>query len=750
MGESGHSNGDERPPESRFDEKATGPPVEEHTSAESVLPGADPQPPRPDVAPVNILLVDDRPENLLALKAILDAPDRRLFTAATGEDALHIALREELAVILLDVLMPGMDGFEVATHLKKTRRTQSIPILFLTAFANDIQQIYRAYSVGAVDYLTKPLDAEVVRRKIAVFIDMYRQHKEIERQAKLLREAERKEFEIRLAGMRVASDERYRKLVEGIDHTLAWSADTEPLRMSFVSRQADHLLGYPRERLAEPDFWQSAVHPADRDRVLAAFHRALGTDGDQFVDHRMLDAEGRTRWFHTGVSVERRPSGPAELHGMSVDVTDLKRSEEAQRLLARVAATVLAESLDWRTALGKLAGLLVPTLGDWCLITEVGEDDSLRLLEVAHADRAEQALTRECVPVRTQLDDEFGVGALLRTGMASLQATVPDPAWLATAIGTPRVDVVRRLGGRSALFVPVPRRGRSFALITLVSTQLGRTYDAADLGLATRIGEQAGLAVDNAMLYAQAQAATEVRDELLAIVSHDLRSPLTAITTSASLAQKLLTREATEETRARLAKTLPTILRSAERMNRLIVDLLDLASIRAARLKVERRPVEVAGLIEDTLEGFRVIAEEKGVQLAGETEHDEQVNCDRDRVLQILANLVGNAIKFTPGGGSVTLRAQVSRHEMVFAVQDTGPGIPADKLPHLFERFWQDDTHQQRGVGLGLSIAKGLTEAHGGRIWVESTPGVGTIFRFTLPLVVEERTSAPTERHPAP
>jgi response regulator RpfG family c-di-GMP phosphodiesterase len=161
-----------------------------------------------DPSQVNILLVDDKPENLTALKAILNKKDYRLLAARSGADALHIALRERLAVILLDVVMPEMSGFEVAGYLKQVDRTRDIPILFLTAVATDVRQIYQAYEVGAVDYLVKPLDAEVVRRKVAVFVDLVRQREEIARQARRLLEVERRDHALQVAELRVASDRR--------------------------------------------------------------------------------------------------------------------------------------------------------------------------------------------------------------------------------------------------------------------------------------------------------------------------------------------------------------------------------------------------------------------------------------------------------------------------------------------------------------------------------------------------------------
>src|SRR5262249_49400503 len=152
-------------------------------------------------------------------------PDHRIVTASSGKEALALLLlREDFALILLDVSMPGMDGFEVAYHLKRSERTRHIPIVFVTAIATDASQVSRGYSVGAVDYLIKPLEPAIVRRKVGVFVELYRQRRMSERHAASLGEAKCRDYELRLAELRAATDRRYRKLVEGIDRTIGWSA----------------------------------------------------------------------------------------------------------------------------------------------------------------------------------------------------------------------------------------------------------------------------------------------------------------------------------------------------------------------------------------------------------------------------------------------------------------------------------------------------------------------------------------------
>lgn len=523
--------------------------------------------------PINLLLVDDRPVNLTALRAILERPDYNLLTATSGADALKIVLEKEIAVVLLDVMMPVMDGFEVARYLKQAHRTRDIPILFLTAIATDVQQIYRAYDVGAVDYLVKPLDPEVVRRKVAVFVELVRQRAQLREQADTLREADRREYELKLAELRFAGDRRYRKLVEGIDHAIGWTMD-DTLRLTFASRRATDILGYSAEQLAEPGWFIEHVYPEDRDAVLATFRRALDEGIELVADHRLLSGDGRAVWFHTGVSGER---DGRELHGISVDISDLKRAQ------------------------------------------------------------------------------------------------------------------------------------------------------------------------------VEAEHATRVREELLAIVAHDLRNPLASIRTGAELLD-VVSHRAHEPN---VTKTARTIVHSADRMEHLIDDLLDFALMQADRLTIEPRTVKAAGLVCDSVDAFRSLANERGLKLEGDAREGIAIRCDRDRVLQILENLIGNALKFTPKGGTVSVRVDQSDEEAVFAVSDTGPGIPPDELDRIWDRYWQPERSRKgRGVGLGLSIAKGLVEAHGGRIWAESQVGDGATFYFTVPLApassIEDTTAAVTVGEDAP
>jgi signal transduction histidine kinase len=243
----------------------------------------------------------------------------------------------------------------------------------------------------------------------------------------------------------------------------------------------------------------------------------------------------------------------------------------------------------------------------------------------------------------------------------------------------------------------------------------------------------------------EARNAVRTREEVLAVVSHDLKNPLGSISLTVQVLRRLLPEDEGGE---RVRNHLGTIERSVERMDRLIRDLLDMASLQAGRLKLDLGPYAVDDLVREGLALLEPLAIQKRIDLRTWLPRERcWVSCDRDRVFQVLSNLVGNALKFTSEGGSVTVEVESAGEFVRFSVRDTGPGIPAQALPHLFQPFWQVEGTGKQGTGLGLFITWGLVQAHGGSVEVESEAGQGSTFSFTLP-----RTSrpAPRERPPEP
>ena len=245
--------------------------------------------------------------------------------------------------------------------------------------------------------------------------------------------------------------------------------------------------------------------------------------------------------------------------------------------------------------------------------------------------------------------------------------------------------------------------------------------------MAERLASRIALAVDNARLHEALERAVRARDEVLAIVAHDLRNPLHSIVLEAELVRHLKP----EAVARRAVHFADAVTRMVKRMNLLIQDLLDVARAEAEGLPIACRAVAPAALLAEAVETQQVLAAEAGIELRVDASSSlPDVRGDPQRLLQVFGNLVGNALKFTPRGGKVTLGAALQGSHVVFRVADTGPGIPAHLLPHLFDRFWQADRVDRRGAGLGLAIAKNIVDAHGGEIAVDSVPGQGTTFRF--------------------
>ncbi|MEO5579357.1 MAG: ATP-binding protein [Gemmatimonadaceae bacterium] len=276
----------------------------------------------------------------------------------------------------------------------------------------------------------------------------------------------------------------------------------------------------------------------------------------------------------------------------------------------------------------------------------------------------------------------------------------------------------------------VGRDGQMLGVIQLWDKKEGE-FDDSDEAILTQLAQLASVALENARLFKAAQEATRARDDLVAIVSHDLRNPLHTIHMAASF---LLEVAPATDRRITARRQLEVILRAATRSNRLIQDLLDVARIQAGGLAVDPVPVEVRSLVHEAMESASPLAGANQIKvLSDSADLAGRVSSDRERVLQVFANLIGNAIKFTPKGGEIRIRVSPDGTDVRFTIVDTGPGIPAENLPHVFDRYWQAKSTAKLGTGLGLSIAKGIVEAHGGRIWVESPPQTGAAFSFTLP-----------------
>jgi signal transduction histidine kinase len=286
--------------------------------------------------------------------------------------------------------------------------------------------------------------------------------------------------------------------------------------------------------------------------------------------------------------------------------------------------------------------------------------------------------------------------------------------------------LLRRLKLRAYVVVPILAKGTLLGTIALVTAESNRRYSESDVAVAEDLARRAAMAVENARLYAEARRAVHVREQVLATVSHDLRNQVNVV----AIASELLLRTTNMQDTAS-AKPLTVIARTTKSMRDLVNDLLDLASIQAGKLSLSVVPTPLASLIEDAREAHEPAARAAGLRLTAEEIPQIDVLADRSRVLQVLSNLIGNAIKFTPSGGIVAIRADASDCQVTVSVSDTGRGIPGEDVVTLFEPYRARGSGA--GSGLGLFIARGIVERHDGRIWIDSREHVGTTVSFTLP-----------------
>jgi signal transduction histidine kinase len=325
------------------------------------------------------------------------------------------------------------------------------------------------------------------------------------------------------------------------------------------------------------------------------------------------------------------------------------------------------------------------------------------------------------------------------------------PVVLMTSVSQP-VDVVRALASGADGFVSKPFDGRALGeQLSRLAARGVRQPDDDTVevdGHTLRVGVGKGQMLDVLVAalesaktryeeaerqHTVAERAVRDRDELIAIVSHDLRNPLSVLISAIALAEQR------PDDAADVAKKLGQMKRAAERMLRLVGDLLDVTTLEAGKMMLVHEDVDPAALVREALAAQRALAETKSITLAAEIGGDlGQLHADRDRLAQVFSNLMSNAIKFTPNGGRVTVRASRDGRDVRFEVVDTGSGIAPENVAHVFDRFWHSSggtrRTAQQSTGLGLAIVKGIVEAHGGRASAESQVGVGSTFTFTIPL----------------
>jgi PAS domain S-box-containing protein len=548
-----------------------------------------------------VLIVDDQQRNLDALEAMLGSGDCTLVRAGSADEALIRVLQDDFAAIVLDIRMPDMNGIDLAKLIKQRKRSQHVPILFLTAHLMDQDDVLRGYGVGAVDYLTKPINAEILRSKVGVFVELYRKtHELAELNERLLQEVvERETAQLALltanqdlerrvrertaalarANQEVREDEERWRMAMQVAHIAAWEWHLPSGQMTW-STDPEALFGFPKGTFGRELRMFHALHPDDKAGVEEAIAISLES-GVYEAEYRIVRPDGTVAWITERGRLVGNPGGQSErMVGISRDVTEERNAgEERERLLKNI----------------------------------------------------------------------------------------------------------------------------------------GEARD-------------------------EAERQSRVKDEFLATLSHELRTPMNVILGWLDI---LSSGKPVRDVESALG----LIQRNAQLQARLIDDLLDMNRLLSGNMQLTITTVDIAGTLQASMKSLQPAAEAKDIELTLQAEGDIAVPADGRRVQQVLWNLLHNAIKFTPEGGRVVVHAERHGNEVRITVRDTGCGISPSFLPHVFERFRQEDpsmTRETSGLGLGLSIAKHLIELHSGTISASSDGiGRGSTFLVRLPVASIRRPMLP-------
>jgi PAS domain S-box-containing protein len=456
----------------------------------------------------SLLLVDDRAENLLALEAILEPLGHRLVSVTSGAAALKELLLGDFACILLDVQMPELDGFELAEMIKGRERSAHIPILFVTALSTEQRHVFRGYAAGAVDYIFKPIEADILRSKVSVFVELWEKSRQLREQSKQLLAQE-------LTALERASEERYRALADAMPQ-IVWQAGLDG-GATYFNRRWFEFTGMTREE-SGASAWTKIVHPDDLTAAMARREQTLRTGENFEVEYRFRAADGTYRW-HLGRAVPIRDgSGEIEFWvGTATDIHDRKLIEE-QRAFIIAAGDELSRTLDYRESMTRIAELAAREVADWCSVHIVETDGTITEITLAHRDPAKLTFARELRErYPPPADGTTGVAAVIRRGEPELVPEIDDDLLRAAAVDDLHFDLLQELGLSSYICAPLVGREGILGAITLVSSTGGRRFGADDLKLAQELARRLAMAIENARLYRETEERAQAARVLAAI-----------------------------------------------------------------------------------------------------------------------------------------------------------------------------------------------------------------------------------------
>lgn len=539
------------------------------------------------------------------------------------------------------------------------------------------------------------------------------------------------------------SEERYR-LVEHATNDVIWD-------WNLLTGELHHnnsiftVFGYTPDTIGvDGQWWYDQTHPEDRERVVKGMWDVIDSGGAFWTgEYRFRRGDGSYASVMDRSYVMRNAEGKAlRMIGSMVDVTEARRRESALQFLAN-ASEVLSASLDYQTTVDSVANLAVPFLADYCSIDILQQPGSVRRLSMSHVD-ANKLAALSAFPDHYNVPSEgqHPLSEAFSTGMAYIQSQVTEEYVSSVAADREMLEFWRILNPHSIMSVPLRVRGSVFGAITFVSCDASRTFGARDLSLAEELARRASIAVDNTQLYYRIQRADTAKDEFLAMLGHELRNPLGAISNALEL---IRLRGKVDPS---LQRTLDVVERQSNHMARLVDDLLDVSRITQGKIELHKEPVDLASVLDQAVQANQPLMDSRGHRVTIKLPPEPvRLSADPVRVAQIISNLLSNAAKYTEPRGQISVA--VGRHGdfAEIRVKDNGVGIPPEMLSNVFDLFTQGHRsldRPQEGLGIGLTVVKNLVTLHGGTVRARSAGlSRGSEFIVRLPALLESPDAVP-------
>jgi PAS domain S-box-containing protein len=536
------------------------------------------------------------------------------------------------------------------------------------------------------------------------------------------------------------SEERFRQLADAMPQ-IVWAARPDG-HIDYYNERWYEYTGFPRGEYGQAS-WEPILHPDDVRRCVDTWFGCIQSERPYQIEYRFKDRRtGGYRWFLGRADPVRDEQGRiVRWFGTCTDIDDTKHVEGTTRFLADASAA-LADLTDQASTLQKVASLAVPQFADWCAVHLQEADGSVRRLAFAHDDPTKVRLARELDSKYPSASGTPGVRQVLRSGELEWAASIPDEMLVALTQGEEHLRMVRELGLKSYISVPLKSRGQMFGALTFVTAEPGRTYDADDVRAADDLAHRTVIALENADLLAKLRQDDRRKDEFLAMLAHELRNPLAPIRNAVQIFR---------------GKGLPVpelqwatevVDRQLHQLTRLVDDLLDVSRITRGTIELRKELVELATVVNSAVEASRPLIEKWGHNLTITIPPQPiRLEADPARLAQVLLNLLNNAAKYTDQGGRIWLTAERQSDHVLIRVKDNGIGIPVEMQPRIFDLFTQVDRSVERsegGLGIGLTLVQRLVEMHGGTVGARSDgPGKGSEFVVSLPVARDIKVEGP-------